>query len=288
RESLAAEITEVLEKDNLARCKLTDKTLAYLRDSKVPESVLSKLAPLKGKDYSQEEFNREIEKALNTDELERFKKIIFSQSNEVLKHLDLILSRCRMTPAQLYEDGLKKWKAVIAKYSEFHRPERSERTEEDTFGFELAYLRLLVQDDERVRAKANESAHQISNALRLTSTVLPFQPYSFTASVPYWSTGSTSFIGTAIAQSLASPFAVPEWKKEALEDIKWYVAETQFSPFAGQMRAEDGVTDPERLGGPWIRPEVKRAVLTAQGMIKAPSKPNPNAPSAPAPPLPKN
>jgi hypothetical protein len=195
----------------------------------------------------------------------------------------------RPEATQLYEEGLKKWKGVLAANKEFHRPERSERTEEDTFNFETSYLRLLVQDDEKVRAKANEIAHQMSYALRLSSTVFQYQPFPFTASVPYWSTGSTSFMGSAIAQSLASPFIVPEWKKDALEDLKWYVAETRFSPFATLMSAQDGVTDPERLGGPWIRPEVKNSIRSATGMQRRQANPFPaNAPAPTAPQPTKN
>jgi len=188
----------------------------------------------------------------------------------------------RQNATQLYEEGLLKWKGVLARNSAFHRPERSDRTEEDTFNFEMSYLRLLVQDDERVRAKANEVARQLSYVLQLSEPFVAHQPFPFTASLPYWSTGSTNFLGSAIARTCATPFIVPEWKKDALEDIKWYVAETQFSPFAGLMRPEDGVTDPERLGGPWIKPEVKNMVLSAQGLQRKTQQPTqPTAPPGP-------
>ena len=57
---------------------------------------------------------------------------------------------------RLYLDGLEQWKKVLAGNKEFHRPERSDQTDEQTYQYELAYLRLLVQDDESVREKANE------------------------------------------------------------------------------------------------------------------------------------
>jgi hypothetical protein len=66
-------------------------------------------------------------------------------------------------------------------------------------------------------------------------------------------------------QAWASRFAVPDWKKEALEDIKWYVAESM-SPFARPIGPEDGVTDPERLGTPWIRNDIKDSVRSMQGV----------------------
>ena len=196
----------------------------------------------------------------------------------------------RQNAIPLYEDGLVRWKGVLARNSSFHRPERIDRTEEDTFGFEMVYLRLLVQDDERVRTKANEIARQITYVLQLSEPFVGHQPFPFTASLPYWSTGSTNFLGHVIARTCATPFIVPEWKKDALEDIKWYVAETQFSPFGGLIRPEDGVTDSERLGGPWIRPEVKYSVLSNQGLQRKPQQQTqpiaPGASTQPVPPRP--
>lgn len=166
---------------------------------------------------------------------------------------------------QLYEEGLTKWKAVLAKDSKFHRPDRSDHTEEDTYSFELAYLRLLVQDDVRVRTKANQLAQQLANTMRLSSLVLPFQPFPFEASLPSWSKGSTTFLGSVIANVWASRYVVPEWKSDALEDFKWYVAETM-SPFYHPIGEGDGVTDPERLGTPWIRDYIKNNVRSQQGV----------------------
>ncbi len=184
---------------------------------------------------------------------------------------------------QLYEEGLTKWKAVLAKDGKFHRPDRSDRTEEETYNYELAYLRLLVQDDVRVRAKANTIAHQLAYTLRLSALVLPFQPFPFEASLPSWSKGSTTFLGSTIMQAWASRFAVPDWKKEALEDIKWYVADSM-SPFARPIGPEDGVTDPERLGTPWIRPDIKDNVRTSQGVQRKQQGSQTQQGGSPAPP----
>lgn len=57
---------------DLAGFKLTDQSLAALRMAKVPETVLVKLAPLKDKELSREDFVREITSALNKEETERF------------------------------------------------------------------------------------------------------------------------------------------------------------------------------------------------------------------------
>lgn len=186
----------------------------------------------------------------------------------------------------LFEDGLKQWKAVLAANKNFHRPERSTHTEEETYNYELAYLRLLVQDDEKVRARANEIAHRISAVLRLTTPVLHYEPFPFAASMPYWASGSTTFLGYAASLVWAAPSIAPEWRKDALEDIKWYVAETEFSPFSGVIKAEDGVSDPERLGTPWVQNEVKNIVRNSQGVQKKPQQTPQQPGSAPPSPTP--
>ena len=181
---------------------------------------------------------------------------------------------------ELYEDGLKKWKAVLAKDADFHRPERSDHTEEATFTYELAYLRLLVQDDERVRVRAREIAQRLAHAMRAAGAVLPFQPFTFQLALPAWSKGSTTFLGSALLHAAASGAAVPEWKGDALEDLKWYVAENELSPFAKEMTEADGVTDRERLGTPWVRPGTKANVRMQQGVGR---QPPPQPPSTPRP-----
>jgi hypothetical protein len=177
----------------------------------------------------------------------------------------------------MYEKGLKLWKAVIAKDRNFHRPEKSDRTEEDTYTYELAYIRLLVQDDEGVRAKANEIAQQLSYLLQLGGRVLPFKPFTFEASAPAWAREATTFLGSVVAQTFAARNIVPDWKKDPLEDFKWFVAESK-SPFALLIgeNPDDGVIDLERLGTPWVRPDIKNSVLTAQGVQRNPNAQKPD------------
>jgi hypothetical protein len=57
---------------------------------------------------------------------------------------------------RLYLDGLNLWKSVLAGDRNFHRPDGSDRVEEQTHEYELEYLRMLVQDDQRIRERANE------------------------------------------------------------------------------------------------------------------------------------
>ncbi len=200
---------------------------------------------------------------------------------------------------RLYLDGLEQWKKVLAGNKEFHRPERSDRTDEQTYEYELAYLRLLVQDDERVREKANE-------IIAPCRAVIPFlsDPYPQTlrqtqlaanekvraaapaflrslVPVPYPRTltqkqldanaavrtlrlAAGSFIPDPFPGDDDPPTDTPQWSKDSREEIKWYVAENFFSPLAGVMTAED-VSD-DRRGGPWVRSDLKEAVRVAIGI----------------------
>jgi HEAT repeat protein len=68
-----------------ARFKLTDATLASLRGEGVPESVLSKLNDLKEKkdqEVDRERFLQELDKALNKDELNRYRQQILNHASK--------------------------------------------------------------------------------------------------------------------------------------------------------------------------------------------------------------
>ncbi len=52
-----------------------------------------------------------------------------------------------------YVRGLSIWREVLAKYPEFHRPDRSDKTEEDTYEYELELANLL-REDGSVRRRA--------------------------------------------------------------------------------------------------------------------------------------
>ncbi len=63
------------------RYKLTDKSLTELRDAKVPETVLVRLAILKDRDYdSRDRFSAEFGKLLGKDELEKFQSLVVSHA----------------------------------------------------------------------------------------------------------------------------------------------------------------------------------------------------------------
>ena len=156
-----------------------------------------------------------------------------------------------VTAARLYKEGLVLWKEVLIANPAFHHPERSDRIEEETFEYEVAYLRLLVKDDERVRERANQVAHA-------AHAVVPFLTVPFPkdggGSDPLWSTGNR-------------------------EEIKWYIVENVAgadfsSPFVGSLA---------RDGSPWVQNDVKRSVLSRQGVSRRAEPPPADPPGGPAP-----
>ena len=145
---------------------------------------------------------------------------------------------------RLYKEGLELWKQVLVANKDFHRPERSDRTEEETFEFELAYQRLLVQDDERVRKRANELVHGAQGVIPFLT--LPFQ-----------------------TEALApGQVAVPDplWTNTNREELKWYIVENVSdadfsSPFVGSLA-------PDRLA--WVAEGLKESVRVKQGVSRKP------------------
>lgn len=156
---------------------------------------------------------------------------------------------------ELYKDGLTRWRDVLASNPQFHRPSQSsDRTEEETYEYELAYLRLLVQDDKRVRDRANEIAHR-------AGALSPFL---------------TSPFPTGNADAAADPL----WPETNREELKWWVVENVAgadfsSPFTKSLAAD---------GTPWVREEMKEAVRTKQGVSRRPvASPPAGAPQVPTP-----
>lgn len=134
----------------------------------------------------------------------------------------------RLEAIRLYKDGLEQWKAVLLANPAYHRPERFDKAEEETYEYELEYLRLLAQDDPRVRDKAREAYRAV--------------------------------LGGAVPFLTADP-AVPAAARDA---VHGRVAEEYFSVFGGNMPSN--LTD-GRAGTPWVRPDIRSAVLTRQGVV---------------------
>jgi WD40 repeat protein len=63
-----------------AMFKLSDQAFAVLKNSNVPESVLTKLSPLKNKDFPKADLMVEINKVLSNDEMKQFKTLIVSNA----------------------------------------------------------------------------------------------------------------------------------------------------------------------------------------------------------------
>jgi hypothetical protein len=152
---------------------------------------------------------------------------------------------------RLYKDGLVQWKGVLTELPNFHRlppPDHSERIEEDTCEYELAYQRLLVRKDERVWTRANQLA-------RAAHAVIPFLTEPF-------------------------PDATPQWPSANREDIKWFIVENVAgadfsSPFV--------VSDPTQRER-WISDGTRAAVRSRQGLLSRKQQPNPSGPPQPGAP----
>ena len=157
----------------------------------------------------------------------------------------------------LYVKGLDLWKKVLLKNPAFHRAERSDRIEEETYEYELEYIRLLiVSRDKKVWDKGQE---EYAKAAEQVGAFFPL-------------------IGTATRLPTAAQL---DWNA--------MIAEKYFSPFGGMMPGDLPPGDP-RAGGPWIRLDVKKAVLSRQGVITdkpapaPPPQPGGMTPPPPAPP----
>ena len=73
------------------------------------------------------------------------------------------LSADNIRAARLYVEALARWREVLRAFPNFHRPDKSDRTEEETYEFELALIKLLTEDG-AVRARADRVA-EASRAL---------------------------------------------------------------------------------------------------------------------------
>jgi hypothetical protein len=71
--------------ENKARFKFTEQALTALRKAKVPEVVLSKLAPLKEKELPQADFAKELARLLTPEELQRDENVLLNHT-EVLSN----------------------------------------------------------------------------------------------------------------------------------------------------------------------------------------------------------
>ena len=156
--------------------------------------------------------------------------------------------------ASLYKEGLELWRGVLVANPSFHRAERLQRIEEDTFEYELEYLRLIAIADPRVWQKAREE--YAKEFEKLARAVVPF-----------------GGIGPA-------PQTIPFAQRDL-----WYAATAEkfFSPFAGNITVNDVPPGDPRVDTPWIAGYVKEAILQKQGVNRAPTAPLPGGPGGPPP-----
>jgi hypothetical protein len=157
---------------------------------------------------------------------------------------------------KLYEQGLRLWREVLLRDADFHRPERSDHTEEETYTYELAYIRLLVQDDDRVRSKANAAVEQANILVKLLQVPVIKNALFEDFFVRHGAHMLSSVVTSA----------------DMLEEAKWSIAENdpEFSPFVGVMDVAD---NDKRKGQPWIRDYIKENIRVQQGVQRRKAAP---------------
>jgi len=164
--------------------------------------------------------------------------------------------------ANLYKRGLELWRNVLIRNPSFHRTERLTKTEEDTYEYELEYLRLVAVHDplREVWKKAIEDYATVYE--QTVRAVVPF----------------------------GVPALKPQSIPEALRDSRYaQAAEKYFSPFAENITTgERGVPpgDP-RIDTPWVQSNIREAVRQRQGIAKPPEAPSPVPAGQTPPPPPK-
>jgi hypothetical protein len=155
---------------------------------------------------------------------------------------------------ELYKQGLDQWKKVLLDNPTFHRTGHSTKVEEETYEYELEYLRLIARTDPAVRAKAREEyVRRYVKDVAAARAVVPG------------------------LEALPAPAEVPEATRD---DFYAEVAENEFSPFRGLM--PEGLTD-GRANTPWIRSETKELVLGRQGVTRQTKSEQPPAGGEPKP-----
>jgi RNA polymerase sigma factor (sigma-70 family) len=90
------------EMEKRSRLKLTDQAIENLKSEGLPESVVKKLASVKNKDLSRDEFVEQITKLLNEDEFKQFENIILKHVEKTL----LISSAVSPTGSHLVQQFL--------------------------------------------------------------------------------------------------------------------------------------------------------------------------------------
>jgi hypothetical protein len=169
----------------------------------------------------------------------------------------------KLLAIKLYKEGLARWKQVLEQNPAFHRPEGSERTEEETYEYEIEYLRL-AGDDPAVREKAKQEYHK---ALR---AVVPFQPIATKETREYESAL------LAVIPILHNVTAEVEIPAAGREELYADIAERFFSPFAQLMPS----------GDPWVRADVKNVIRSRQGTASKPQQQQQPGTPPPPPPTP--
>jgi hypothetical protein len=180
----------------------------------------------------------------------------------------------------LYEDGLRQWMAVLEnnpgffprakdlrESGGFQDPSegRDDRTEEQTYEYELEYIRLLKQDDPRVR-------EQVYEAGRAIHAVVPFLP-DVNPEIGWRRAREAARAARAVVPWVPDPppppaGANPLVRAQVQDTLTEAVAE-RMSPLSGRMKN----------GEKWVRDEVKNMVKSR--LPNPQQQPQPAATQAP-------
>ncbi|MGL6073191.1 MAG: hypothetical protein ACRC8S_03410 [Fimbriiglobus sp.] len=197
-----------------------------------------------------------------------------------------------------YRAAMSKWRQVLEKYKDFHRPYNSTKNEEDTFENELKLIGLLKED-----GLVRERARKVSDAAQALLGTVPLRTFddylqgvaedeaglqitteamrsiwpsqSFTVDEPRAKalTQSNNLLNTAGA--LGAVFAVPQ----VVEDINQRgIINSKFS-WMKDMKAEPVIVDGNREAQSylyWVRPELRDQIKERLGLQR-------KIPVAPAP-----
>lgn len=120
---LAAGLADTL-RNRAAWFKLTDAVFAALQTESVPEAALTKLASLRDRAFSRDEFIWEIGKLLSLDETSRYQELLLSHSRNIIKVFGPSKDAARIEASKVFAKELMRHADVpTSEFQIFDHPE---------------------------------------------------------------------------------------------------------------------------------------------------------------------